>query len=69
MRRATIPKAIIGIHAAFHVLYTLLATCCREWSLQQNVSRVQVGDFLGLRPCSCSRALQQALRCNCCEGQ
>ena len=45
--RAAIPKAIVGVHAAFHVLYTILATFCREWSLQQNVSRVQVGAFLG----------------------
>ena len=64
MRRATIPKVIVGVHAAFHVLYTILATFCREWSLQQNVSRVQVGNPSELPPGLCFRTLQQASPCS-----
>lgn len=41
---------ILGVHAAFHVLYMLLATFHREWALQQNLSRVQVR---GSCHCSC----------------
>ena len=40
----------LGVHAAFHVLYMLLATFHREWALQQNLSRVQVR---GSCHCSC----------------
>ena len=51
MCRNIIPIAIVGVHAAFHVLYTILSTFCREWSLQQNVSRIQVGKLLCSPPC------------------
>lgn len=40
--RASVPRIVLGVHAAFHVLYMFLATFYREWALQQNISRVQV---------------------------
>ena len=50
MCRSGVPRVILGVHAAFHVLYMLLATFHREWALQQNLSRVQVR---GSCNCSC----------------
>ncbi|CAL5228681.1 g11856 [Coccomyxa viridis] len=40
--RLIVPRIVLGVHAAFHVLYMLLASFHREWALQQNVSRVQI---------------------------
>jgi hypothetical protein len=40
--RGVVSRAIILVHAAFHALYTVLATVAREWCLQQNIDRMQV---------------------------
>ena len=47
--RHILPRAVLAVHAAFHVLYTTLAVLSREWCLQQNVNRVQVRGHLHSR--------------------
>ena len=42
LNRSVVPRAVLAIHAAFHTLYTLLATFARRWCLQQNIQRLQV---------------------------
>lgn len=40
--RSVVPRAVLAVHAAFHTLYTVLATFARRWCLQQNIQRLQV---------------------------
>ncbi|KAK9819152.1 hypothetical protein WJX81_003630, partial [Elliptochloris bilobata] len=39
--RAALPRAVAGVHAGFHVLYTALAWAAPRWCLQANVTRVE----------------------------
>ncbi|BDA45340.1 hypothetical protein COCOBI_07-1270 [Coccomyxa sp. Obi] len=42
--RWVVPRAVLAVHAAFHTLYTMLATFARRWCLQQNIQRLQARD-------------------------
>ncbi|CAL8471056.1 g10598 [Coccomyxa elongata] len=38
---SVVPRAVLAVHAAFHTVYTVLATFARRWCLQQNIQRLQ----------------------------
>ena len=44
--RAALPRAVLGVHAAFHVLYSALAWRVPRWCVEANITRVEASPLL-----------------------
>ena len=44
--RTELPRAVLGVHAAFHVLYTALAWRVPRWCVDANITRVEASPLL-----------------------
>ncbi|KAK9828451.1 hypothetical protein WJX72_000062 [[Myrmecia] bisecta] len=47
-----LPPAVFGVHAGFHVLYTLLSAVAPAWAIAQNNQRIQNGWNMRTWPCA-----------------
>lgn len=57
--RSGIPLYLLWIHAAFHIVYTVLSGAFPAWCIQQNIERVQVINTSKFVECGTLRAANQ----------